>query len=143
MSDFTKSLSLSQLGQRAWELALQQHFGTLTIACINMEDNTRYQKCKYGDVLLILDDPERPFLRVELKVREYRWFEQFKRDGLLFFEIQGNETLNRAGSSIFTSKADIWTNGYLSGDRVNLSPRIEAPTLFWLRELRHFLHCNT
>ena len=82
-----------------------------------MEDNIEFQKTKWGDFVLILDYPtkEERFQTVEIKTRTEQYFQSFKKDGKILFELMGNIERTKAGSSFLECKADLYAYGFVNG----------------------------
>ena len=135
MPDFSQSFNLSKIASALWRTYLQNHYGKNVLDIISLEENIRYQKAKYGDFLVVLDDDKKEsrYFTVETKIRDARIYDLYLRDNCILFEIMGNVERQNNGSSLFDSKADIWATAFL------VNGQLKEPILFWVEPLKRFV----
>lgn len=137
MPGFAESLMLSNRYKNLWYEHIRNYFKLFKAEIITLQDkdsNPRYYSDGW-DLLLIFKG-KRPPLRIEIKTRSEQVYNNFYRhDHKLAIEVLGNVELNKLGSSIYNSSAELWAYGFIKSKQL-VEPRIwwRRPFIEWLKK---------
>lgn len=138
-------MNLSDSATILWKQYLQQNLfdPTLVLGVIDLQgpEFTRYQKAHYGDMIILLDDPDKPIWTIELKIRKESDEKYYLKHNDIAIETKGN--CNRLdgddGSAIHNSKADLFGTAFFTSQGLK---HVHIYTLKdglapWLQMYRH------
>jgi len=143
MPDFDDSLKLCERANPHWIHYFKTHFGSLLLGLISLEDNLAIQSKKLGDFLAIVDfdNKEDRFITIETKIHKPEYYDYYKKQRRVLFEIMGNIRTHRPGSAFLECKADIYATAYLNKDRypplIGVNVFHTRATQGWLRTRLH------
>jgi len=110
MSNFNNDFKFSKETIPLWKKYMQEIHGDSLYKINDYETDMPLQKSGW-DIELVFSGYQKP-LRCEIKTRKQNCIPFFKIYQDVLIEIQGNIELNKTGSGIRNSKADLWCYGW-------------------------------